>query len=77
MVAAGPIPRVTALSRSVISINSALFMTPLSYIIAVSQRVSASIGPNAQLEISNLELAPDGFSRSFVLLLLAICGTDP
>ncbi|KAN0135809.1 laccase B [Lactarius tabidus] len=46
-------------------------MTPLlSFLFllsAVSRHVSAAIGPNAQLEISNLELAPDGFSRSTVL----------
>ena len=57
-------------------------MTPLLsfffLITAVSRRVSASIGPNAQLDIANLELAPDGFSRSFVLgLLIARCGIDP
>ncbi|KAI9431522.1 laccase C [Lactarius indigo] len=32
-----------------------------------SQRVSAAIGPTAVLEISNADLAPDGFSRSTVV----------
>ncbi|KAH8989923.1 laccase C [Lactarius hatsudake] len=34
---------------------------------AASRHVSASIGPTAVLEISNADLAPDGFSRSTVL----------
>ncbi|KAF8272429.1 laccase [Lactarius quietus] len=39
----------------------------LFLITAASQRVLAAIGPTANLEISNLELAPDGFTRSTVL----------
>ncbi|KAH9059216.1 laccase C [Lactarius vividus] len=34
---------------------------------STSRRVCASIGPTAVLEISNADLAPDGFSRSTVL----------
>ena len=49
----------------------------LFLITAVSRRVSAAIGPIAQLEISNAVLAPDGFSRSFVLSAsIARCGID-
>ncbi|KAH9038809.1 laccase C [Lactarius pseudohatsudake] len=39
----------------------------LLFLAAASRRVSASIGPTAVLEISNADLAPDGFSRSTVL----------
>ncbi|KAI9450184.1 laccase C [Lactarius psammicola] len=39
----------------------------LLLITAASRRVSAAIGPTALLEISNADLAPDGFSRSTVL----------
>ena len=31
-----------------------------------SWRVSAAIGPGADLEIVNANIAPDGFNRSFV-----------
>ena len=49
----------------------------LFLITAVSRRVSAAIGPTAQLEIANADLAPDGFSRSFVLCaFIARCGID-
>jgi hypothetical protein len=49
----------------------------LFLISAVSRRVSAAIGPVAQLEIANSVLAPDGFSRSFVLhLFITGCGID-
>ena len=45
-------------------------MTPLSYY-SVSRRVSASIGPNAQWEIPNLELAPVvSAARSFLVVSL-------
>jgi iron transport multicopper oxidase len=39
----------------------------LLLITAASRHVFAAIGPTANLEISNAELAPDGFSRSTVL----------
>ena len=46
-------------------------MNPLlSFLLLVttaSWHVSAAIGPTANLVIANAELAPDGFSRSFVL----------
>ena len=63
-------------------LSTALFtLTPLSSFLflltAVSWRASASISPNAQLEISNLELAPDGFISSFVFgLFIARYGID-
>lgn len=49
----------------------------LLLVTAASPRVSAAIGPTALLEISNANLAPDGFSRSFVLFaFIAGCGID-
>lgn len=38
----------------------------LLFLAATSRRVSAAIGPVANLEILNAEIAPDGFKRSFV-----------
>jgi hypothetical protein len=38
----------------------------LLFLAATPWRVSASIGPVANLEILNAEIAPDGFKRSFV-----------
>jgi hypothetical protein len=42
---------------------------PLSLLLllaAAAWRVSAAIGPSADLEIVNAYLSPDGFNRSFV-----------
>ncbi len=38
----------------------------LFLLVASSWRVSAAIGPDADLEIVNAFIAPDGFNRSFV-----------
>jgi iron transport multicopper oxidase len=39
----------------------------LLFLATTPWRVSAAIGPGAQLEIVNRQIAPDGFKRSFVL----------
>jgi hypothetical protein len=41
----------------------------LLFLAATAWRVSAAIGPSADLEIVNAYISPDGFNRSFVLIL--------
>ena len=61
------------LSPTVLSLSLPIpFITmnrPLSLLLllaATAWRVSAAIGPSADLEIVNAYLSPDGFNRSFV-----------
>ena len=48
-----------------ITMNRSLSL--LLFLAATAWRVSAAIGPTADLEIVNANISPDGFNRSFVL----------
>lgn len=43
------------------------------FLVASLAKVYAAVGPVADLTIVNLDIAPDGYSRSYVTCSLALC----
>jgi hypothetical protein len=63
-----PFPTFSSLSLPLPLITMNQPLSLLLLLVATSWGVSAAIGPSADLQIVNQNLAPDGFNRSFVFL---------
>lgn len=61
-----PFPTVSSLFLPIPFITMNQLLSLLLSLAVSSWRVSAAIGPGADLEIVNANIAPDGFDRSFV-----------